>query len=473
MSRTIKLLLAIIIPVALIGAYFIVSSVQTKKEEAEKEAAVTQKIELFNFEEDTVSRVVLIRDGQSIEVVREDDSWSYAKDVPYDLKQNVINSIGKNAISLTAARMISEEPEDLSQFGLDPPVSKFEVHLNDGTVHTGLLGDRAPTGSSFYFKKADSDTVYTISLYHGNAFLQTEDDLRETVLAEVDLQQISYLKIATGDTVVEMEEITDEEKPVTFLSRYLLKQPYKNIRSIDSTGFQELSQNLPGTITASTFVDENPADLSLYGLDKPHTTIIIRDPQKGYTLYLGDTMNERQVYATLASHPRVFTISSYNLRFLPVDPFDLVSKFALIISIDVVDSVTVSSPANNLSYKMGIAREPIEGAEAEDEEENVTYYLNGEVVEEDPFKTLYQKVIGLMADSENPQPDYSGPPEGEPVLIVSYELNKKPFFAEISLYPFNKDFYALYREGVSEFLISKEQVVMLLQAAEDFPDIED
>lgn len=470
MSKTIKLLLAIIIPVALIGAYLVVSNVQKKKAEAEKEAAIPQKIELFNFEEDTVSKVVLIRDNQTIEVVREDGSWAYNKDVSYELKQNAINSIGKNAISLTATRMISENPEDLSPFGLDPPISQFEVHLKDGTVHRGLVGDRTPAGSGFYFKKADDEPVYTISLYHGNGFLQTEADLRETVVAQVDLEKITYLKIDTGETVVEMEEITDEEKPVTFLSRYLLKQPYKNIRSIDSTSFQEFSQKLPAAVMASSFIEENPEDLSPYGLDEPHTTVTIRDPQKGYTLYLGDTMSDRQVYATLASHPRVFTISEYHLDFLPADPFTLVSKFALIISIDVVDSVTISSPANNLSYKMGIGREPAAG---EDEEENVTYFLNGDVVEEDPFKALYQKVIGLMMDAENPRPDYSGPPAGEPVLVISYELNEKPFFSEISLYHYNKDFYALYREGISEFLISKEQVEALFQAAEDFPDIKD
>src|SRR5699024_2505294 len=99
-------------------------------------------------------------------------------------------------------------------------------------------------------------------------------------------------------------------------------------------------------------------------------------------------------------------------------------------------------------------------AEKEGEEDEVieTYKVDGKEVEEKPFKTYYQSLIGLMVDAENDNES-----DQDPEVMTTFFLNKgKDREIHVDYVPYDNDFYVVERGGRAEFVISKQQVKKML-----------
>lgn len=473
MNRTMKLIIAITIPVILIAAFFIVTTIQRNQEAAAApEEPVSDEITLFEVDEKNVKQITVEYEGTSFSVIWAKDHWELVESIEGELKQGFIDLVGKSATNVKATRLIEEEPEDLTQYGLDEPASTFTVTLDDDSTFVGMVGAPTPSRTGFYFKRKDEASVYSVPITIGRSFLRTVDDFLNRDIATVDLENFTYLLIR-GERTIEIgtkEEV--EDQPLYAVSTYVMTQPYRNSRGIDLRSMETLTKSVPTKLRAVDFVEEHPIDLSKYGIDPLKPAIIIRDKEEnGYHLSLGKEAGNRLVYAKVKDDPRVFTISTFLLDFLTIKPFQLISKFALILNIDDVDQVKIEFPQK--SALMAIEREKTGKKNSDGEDEiKETFYLDGVVVEEDPFKVLYQKAIGILMDAENPTPDYTGNAiQGGPAMRITYILNKEPYEAVAEFHPYNKDFYALYRNGISEFLVSIEQITDIEESLEKFPDI--
>ena len=92
--------------------------------------------------------------------------------------------------------------------------------------------------------------------------------------------------------------------------------------------------------------------------------------------------------------------------------------------------------------------------------------FNGREAEEKPFKQLYQSVIEPQLDV-----DYQGRIEEDPELQILYSFNtENPSEYRVSYVPYDKDFYALFRQGSSEFLVSRQQIAKLMDALVAFDE---
>ena len=89
-----------------------------------------------------------------------EDAWQYDGDDAFPADQEAVEDLAEQICSLAAIRVI-DDPEDLSAYGLDEPALQASVTAGDGTAVTLLLGD--VSDSYCYAKRADSDTVYTVS----------------------------------------------------------------------------------------------------------------------------------------------------------------------------------------------------------------------------------------------------------------------------------------------------------------------
>ena len=83
-------------------------------------------------------------------------------------------------------------------------------------------------------------------------------------------------------------------------------------------------------------------------------------------------------------------------------------------------------------------------------------------MEEKPFKELYQSLIGIMVDAENKETL-----EESPEVSMAFTLNVDPKQVVVDYVPYNRDFYAVFRDGTSEFLASKGQVTKILTRLEE------
>ena len=92
------------------------------------------------------------------------------------------------------------------------------------------------------------------------------------------------------------------------------------------------------------------------------------------------------------------------------------------------------------------------------EEIKETYFLDGREIEEKPFKTMYQSVIGILFDAE-----YTPPLADKPEVRLTYNLNVGNVrIYNVNFVPYNVDFYALFINGKSRFLVNRQQIANML-----------
>lgn len=155
--RTLFLLGGIFIVLVLI--YLALSSYQWDADEADSgedsQIQVTDLGELSSFQFTDQST------GTGMSFVKEDGTWYMADDREIPLDQTYIDAMENTYASLTATRQI-DEPDALSDYGLDSPAYTVQATDADGNTTTFSVGDAADED---YYLTVDSAQapVYTVT----------------------------------------------------------------------------------------------------------------------------------------------------------------------------------------------------------------------------------------------------------------------------------------------------------------------
>lgn len=155
--RTLFLLGGIFIVLVLI--YLALSSYQWDADEADSgedsQIQITDLGELSSFQFTDQST------GTGMSFVKEDGTWYMADDREIPLDQTYIDAMENTYASLTATRQI-DEPDALSDYGLDSPAYTVQATDADGNTTTFSVGDAADED---YYLTVDSAQapVYTVT----------------------------------------------------------------------------------------------------------------------------------------------------------------------------------------------------------------------------------------------------------------------------------------------------------------------
>ena len=465
MSRRTTLFVSLAVVVAAVAAYIIIRNLPEKPYEPppRQERIVhlnilskdIESIRLVRGEDDVLelNRVETEEDGETKSV------WTISEPtIAFTPKRTALSDIVYSMSNIYSNQVIEESPKELAVYGLDAPIARATVRSIEEDDVTVTVGKKTPTGVSYYVRINDSETVYSMRKYTVDKIFTVIDDFREATIPAPNLQALAYFRIE-GERTIEIEQIEEEEgSDLAFSSPLRLTQPYDGLRPIDTQRFQETVETIPPSFMIADFVEDAPADLSKYGLDDPRYEFEVRDAEENSLhLLFGDEASETHAYAKLADDTLVFTLPISALQFLQVDPFTLVSKFLLIVDINRVDSFAVSRGETTHTARIDRTNYDEEAKEGE------VFYLDEVEIAEDPFKDFYQAVIGLLTDAENPDQQ----PLTTADVSIEYALNEKVNVssARLDLVEVNKDFYAAYIDGESEFLVSDYQVEAIFNTA--------
>lgn len=110
---------------------------------------------------------------------KEDGSWYYAKDKAFPLKQSYLETMESEFGNVNATRAL-ENPDALSDYGLDEPAYTIQLKTMDGTQTNLYIGDTA--GEDYYLTLDDKKDVYTVEssvvsamMYDLNDMIQFEE----------------------------------------------------------------------------------------------------------------------------------------------------------------------------------------------------------------------------------------------------------------------------------------------------------
>lgn len=155
-----RLISTAVLLVVVIAAYFYLEQNDffSKKEET-KEALIT-------FDVSKVVDIQIQTLEEKIELQRPapNQMWKFVGSEPYPTRSEPVEYWLADFNRLENIGAVSDGDEDLGQYGLQRPTSSFRVQLADGNVHTLLLGDTLPVGTSTYAKWAEKSGVFKLTL---------------------------------------------------------------------------------------------------------------------------------------------------------------------------------------------------------------------------------------------------------------------------------------------------------------------
>jgi len=369
-----------------------------------------------------------------------------------ELDQGMLRSLSFVLATVWAERVVDEEPEDLSVFGLDTPSSRTVVTDFHGNTAVYLVGDQTPFRTSYFVMEEGNPKVFIVGAFSADRLRFTLDDIRNRFLfpPQLPFQYLTRMRIESPQALIEMSPMP-EPRPlhlISTFSSFIMTSPYTLPRGVDSQALEALLTPFNNR-RIEEFVNASPSSLSPYGLDNPAARFRLEFGFAYIDLLIGNqTGTER--YAKLSGAPGVFTVSGLD-PIVNITPFTLVDRFALLMGINEVAHLSVSGGERPLN------------ADFQGEGPDMVFHLNGRRTEERSSRNWFQSVIALRADAEIPEGGFS--PVSPEYITIEYHLRNGER-ASFTLIPFNRDFYALSQEGTMEFLIARNQVRRIFQTAD-------
>ena len=413
---------------------------------------------LTDFDSSKLSRIENI--GEGFALVRNEGNWVLASaTVPVDkvkIEQSMISGKLWSLSSIWAESVIDENPADLSLFGLDNPSGRVLIGDSDGKNVEIIFGNYTPSRTSYYIMLAGEPKVYTLSSYSSDMLRFSLDSIRDKgLMMYLDPRELSrfILEPRPEDNPgwegrIDISPKDDSDYLVTAFTSYVLNAPFASRQGVDSEKFSNLLESMM-SLQIREYVDDDPASLAPYGLDRPGR-LYMESPDETLDILYGKREYGLR-YAMLPGDNAVFTIEGLE-PLTEAQPFTLMDKFAYIFNIDNVESFTVSGDGRTLE------------AAIQGKGDEAVFHLNGRKTADKEFRTFYQAVIGLLIDAEYRGPEARG--EGSD-WVVDYRLITPPGGrATLRLIPYNRDFYILEKEGIREFLIARTQARRIFETAD-------
>ncbi|HHW00702.1 MAG TPA: DUF4340 domain-containing protein [Clostridiaceae bacterium] len=380
-------------------------------------------IKIFDLELSKIKEMTVETPEGVFEFEKKDEEWTVVSPAGLKADKNEISSIASNIYSLSADKLVEENPADLSIYGLDKPVV-VTVKTEDGVTKALEIGDQTPTKSGYYVREKGGDKVYVIGSYTGGRLKITKNSIRDKQLFTVEQDDITALAMERNQQkVFEARKSGETDWLVTY--------------PIDATAQYSAMVPMVEAITqakVSEFIEENVTDLEKYGLNNPRYILEFEASGSKKKLLLGSEKEKgSQVYAMLDGDNEVFTISLSSFSFLDKPFKEIIESFAHIVSIWDVLKIEVEMDGQKVVSEI----------DATQEGDGDKFTVNGKdaSMEDDrgsqPFRKYYQALIGItLYDIE-----LGVEPTGEPEVTITYHQKVDPKLVKLEFIPKNNRFY--------------------------------
>ena len=405
MKKQLKLIVIIaVVTVVLALALWGISLIP--KDDTGISAGVSQTVDLYDIDKGAVKSVHVKNQWGEYTLVS-DGEGGFVEENTKDFKQYTasVSSMVSSLCSVTAKRMIEENTQDLSKYGLDDPKLVATVVDNNGNSYKIALGNEAPSGG-YYFLYNDSATVYTVSLTIAENIKLTPLDFVDITLTDIS-QDLVYERIELAGSVrekpiiiVNMDSQAAEDETVLFAY------------DIISPGSAHLEANIANEFLYSfsgmyanraEVLHPTKEDLEKYGFDNPYSTVKIQTADKTQTVIVGKVEGDN-VYVMRDDVDVIFVASKAVITWVDTQYQDLVSNIFLTPYIGNVNEVTIKFDDKSYSFKTEYS-----------DETDLTVTYKGAELDPDNFKRFYQVLVSAYLENYSEEV-----PQGTPSLTVIY-----------------------------------------------------
>ena len=368
------------------------------------------------------------------------------KDLNEEINQQLITSSITSLSTLVADRLITENAEDLAQYGLDNPTKKIIITMEDGSTIELLIGNEILSEGNFYAKLSSDNNVYMLTGTKIEGFFVKKSAVRNIVLPSSSLlgPQVNTIDIEVNDgSYISMRKES---------GKWYVYSPYENEILVDNGTIESFISSIVN-MKATDVIEIKPERIGEYKLNEPASKIKISDLNNEYELSFSEGIDGK-IYLMINGANKVYTLSEYNAPDIPDSAFNVIVKNPLYFNAEETSEITINQKEGSKDIWDLATTKTTEGTGAEAKEVvTTTYKLNGEEKDDKYFKVF----AGLLEKLEVKSQLESVPETSEEVVSVIIEGESK---VEAKFYDYdeNDDFYVLELNGNKLFLMEKKLV---------------
>jgi hypothetical protein len=127
----------------------------------------TKLIKVFSFSPEDMQRVEIIQKNKKVILKKVSGNWELVSPEPKkEVRQEAVTSIISAITDTINIEVITDAPEDLTQYGLSSPSTILNIFLEDKHEPlVFLMGGKTPTTISLYAMLKEETTVITIGTF--------------------------------------------------------------------------------------------------------------------------------------------------------------------------------------------------------------------------------------------------------------------------------------------------------------------
>lgn len=238
---------------------------------------------VFDIDQSSITRIeVASGDEKTVAEQVPQQGWQITAPIRFPADPATVRDLLNEMATLTPTRTVVDSAADLSTYGLEPPAATVRVSAGLSTPRTLLLGDATATQTAYFAATEGSRKVFLITTASNANLRKTTTDLRDKRVVHVDQDDVDAFTIRFDRNTVTCERDS--------AGVWRIEEPYR------LPAEKNIAVNVVSSIAgfkAVAFVEDNPASLRPYGLDRPYATARLksRDGSKEVTLSIGKTEN--------------------------------------------------------------------------------------------------------------------------------------------------------------------------------------
>ena len=453
----------------LLGGYGILSHFTQQEDTAETADTIT----VAAVEEDQVTAISWTYQGETISLSQQDNGgWVNTEDEAMPIDKDKVEEMLSSLQSVVSTRSI-ENPENLSDYGLEDPACSINVTEQDGTVLAFSIGDYNSVSGQYYLLY--QDTVYLVDSTLLSAYSVSQQELiaYETL---PDLSDTSSISIASGSSQLQLVHETEGMEAYTYnTDAYTwFSQQEDSYTPLSTSAVNDLKSKITGMSFLSCESWNADADsLVEYGLSQPAGTVTVayledtededstEEPaEQTLTLLLGD-YTEDGCYVMLEGSKMVYTIDSTTAdALLLASVNELLPTKICLIPENTVTSMEIT--LDGVSSEITLTHEETTDEDGETSTETISI-SSGVTLDQDAVDAAFESLQSL--ESQGTAASDAG--QREPVLSITFHRNTETY-SELTLTfsTYDSANYLVTFQGESRMLASKSDVRNLMDLLE-------
>ncbi len=389
-----------------------------------------------------IADVTVKTDSGEIKAVNLGDAvWTINDMSTDDIDTSKAYALAGTVASLTSKNIISEDPADLSEYGLDAPSVTVTVTKKNGGADKLYIGDLSPTLGEYFIMTDSSPAVYTIFPFKVETLCRPLEYYREFDRFKIDIDDITAVSIARSDETIQINIIDDID--VNTNNVWEMTAPYKSGANDDYIDDKILEPLDSVSLTMPVSGEDSGITSS-----SPVLTLTVR-PYDNNTGKYGDEYTEKLVIGktfgdeTYVEYKnQIYKTAAESVGFVNDSAFNIVSKLQALVDISDVKRVDVSYGGE--THKIEVSHR----------DNKYMFKLDGKEADSDISQNIYQSIMALAVDSV-----YDGGEIKEtPLLTISFEGVKNEYDTVVEIKPIDDINCALIRNGEVNFTLKKRKV---------------